>query len=125
MPLTHNWTLRRDQTASVISRDLWTVVFTGRGDTPEDDIRTVEIACTIKPSGTRGGVRSTPIQLPGEAEVAHYTHVALMAWDSDPLPRRGDTCKATQDSTGIEHEYRVVFVDRYAYKIEILLDEVQ
>jgi len=123
VPLTHNWSLRRAQVASIISRDTWTIVFVGRDDSADDPVRTSEATGTIRPVEPR--VRANVEILTGEPPVTHYTHVALMPWDTDPLPRRGDTCKATQDSTGIEHNYAVVFVDRYAYRTEVLLDELQ
>jgi len=119
-----NWTVRRADTAQIISEDSWSVTAYRKGRTPDQAETSWSFTGRIQPVGGFGSraTEKRPAALTGELGVGEALWGLLAPWDT-PALKTGDEVRATQVETGIARVFDTLYCSRYAYKIEAVLHE--
>ncbi len=115
---------RRKHTAFIIAEDPWIIVVYREGRTPDGAETTWTFTGRIQPVGGFGSraTEKRPAALQGELGIGEALWGIMAPWDT-PALRSRDEVRATQVSSGIERVFDTIYCSKYAYKLEVVLNE--
>ena len=119
-PMALNLTVRRRDTAHIISQDPWSITAYRHGETQDDAVITYTMTGTLMPASSSAIARAVGY---GESPVGMSRVLLLLEYDADVL-QAGDEVRAVQVSTGVARDFVVVtHLGRCGFKQEIILSE--